>query len=76
MPAVDNPKEIRDRQRACEGVDLATAVAAGVHRADDRAHAAADYQVRAYAETVEDSKYTDMGQPFGATSRKDQSRPR
>jgi hypothetical protein len=66
------PKEIGHRQGARERIDLPSAIAAGVHPADDGAHAAAYDQIGADAEAVEHPEDTDVGQALRPTAGEDQ----
>jgi hypothetical protein len=69
-----SPKEIGDGQGARERIDLAPAIAARVHTADDGTHAAADHQVGANTQAIEYSEDTDVGQSFGTPTGENQSR--
>jgi hypothetical protein len=65
-------KETRDRQRPSQRIDLASAVPAGVHTADDGSHAGTHHEIGSNAEAVEHPQQSDVSEPFGAPTREHQ----
>ncbi len=69
------PEELAQRQLPGERVQLPTAVATGIQRTQDGAHAGADDQIGPQAETVQRAEDTDVGETLGAASGEDQGGP-
>ncbi len=75
-PRIESAEQGPDRKGARQRVDGGGGIAAGIHGADGRTHAAADDQVGADAQAVQRAQQSDMRQPLGAAAGQHQCRAR